>query len=217
MEDNQKTSQRDFIFGANDGLAISLVLLVGIKAWVNIESEFFIASIFIISWGAIVTSLSIYFTGSSEIIDKKRNLSLIKDDEFLRSEIEYTKKFLIDLDLDYHIQNLAIKDLEEERKSLLLDPNIINDLSFDSPIKMAITYFLGFILAALIPLFTYLQYFNSNESTKLSLIIAVPFLFILSYIKGGFVGVNKLFSAFSYTIITIVAAVIIYSITNIFS
>lgn len=217
MEYNQNNSLRDFIFGANDGLAISLIIMVGFSAGIKIEGQFLLASVLILLWGSTIASLSIFSTGNSELKAHKRKISFIKDDQSLNDEIEHTRKFMSEIGLDNHIQNLAIKDLKDEREAILLDSNFNYAFNDSSPTKMALNFFTGFILAGLIPLFTFHLYFNNDKIIFFSLIIASPFLFILSYLKGNFTGVNKLFSALSYTFLTVITAMFIYSVTNIFS
>ncbi len=214
---NKNNSLRDFIFGANDGLAISLVLMAGISAAITTEEHFLYASVLILLWVSLITSLSIYSAGNSELKTYKRKLAFIKDDLLLLDEIKHTRVFMSQLDLDNNTQELAIQDLENEREQLLLAPGIELPFGNASPFKMATTFFGGFIIAGLLPLITFRYYLLHEKSILISLIIATPFLFLLGYKKGNFTGISNIFSALSFTIITLFAAIAIYMLTGIFS
>ena len=191
--------------------------MAGLSAAITTEEHFLYASILILLWGSIITSLSIYSSGNSELKNYKRKLEVIKDDTYLLEEIKHTRNFMSQLDLDNNTQEMAIKDLENEREQLLLAPNIELPFGNTSPFKMAITFFIGFIVAGLLPLITFKYFLFNEKSILISLIIATPFLFILGYKKGNFTGINNIFSALSFTFITLFAAGAIYMLTGIFS
>ena len=209
-------SIRDLIFGANDGLAISMILTAGLSSSFILESHFYLASLIILLWGSLITSLSVFSAGNSNLKDYKRKLALLKDDQSLKAEIRSTQNFIRELGLGKGLQIIAAKELEEEREILLNDPNISLPIT-TSPAKMAILYFAGFVIAALIPVLCFWLYFYNDEKTLVALVIVTPCLLILNFLKGHFTGINKTFSALSYTIITILATFSIYKLCGILS
>ena len=203
---------RDIIFGFNDGLVSTLALVAGLTGALLTNKVIVIAGLAEVAAGAISMGLGAYISSKSQqeyytTQIKTERYAISKYPDMERKEIEkiYMKKGLRGKELKEIVDTITANK-KRWLNTTLQEGLGLTGLSKYNPKRIAIIFFLSFIIGAVIPLFPFTA-FSVLTSFKIAIVSSVIAVFIVGAVKTYYTKRNWFKSGIEMVMIAGIATI----------
>ncbi|MFZ4763204.1 MAG: VIT1/CCC1 transporter family protein [Alphaproteobacteria bacterium] len=211
---------RDAVIGLADGLTVPFALAAGLSGVVNSTSLIVTAGVAEIAAGAIAMGLGGYMAARTEA--EQYHSERLRETLEVERVPHIEEKEVTDILEEYgvpHEEALLVTAALKKNPERWVDFMMRFELGLEKPnpselLHTPLTIGFSYIIGGLIPLLPYMIYDHASKALPVSVVVTLLALAIFGTIKGHFIGISKLKSAFQTTLIGGLAAAVAFGLAR---